>query len=110
MAACAKRPADPANVDSVAVATEPGDPPTYVAIATGFLPDACTQIGEITQRTRGAEIEVAITTDRADADICAQVLTPFEEQIELDVAGMPAGEITVDVNGVTAQFTLAEDQ
>jgi inhibitor of cysteine peptidase len=41
--------------------------------------------------------------------MCTQALVPFEESIDLDVRGLPAGTYTVDVHGETATFTLDVD-
>ncbi|MEK9183870.1 MAG: hypothetical protein AAB890_02250, partial [Patescibacteria group bacterium] len=49
---------------------------------------------------------ITITASREADKICAQVITPFEKKILLDVAGLAAGTYTVNVNGVTATFTL----
>jgi len=41
--------------------------------------------------------------------MCAQVMTPFEEVVALDVVGLKAGVYTVDVNGVGDTFELQMD-
>jgi hypothetical protein len=40
---------------------------------------------------------------------CTLELVPFEQTIDLDVYGLPAGVYTVDVNGVTDTFELMVD-
>lgn len=43
------------------------------------------------------------------AESCIAVLDPFEEVVSLDVLGLSAGDYTVVVNGVEAEFTLDMD-
>jgi inhibitor of cysteine peptidase len=57
----------------------------------------------------GATFTINMTTLRDPNLICAQVLTPFEQTIPLDVAGLPAGRYRVVVNGVTAQFDTTKN-
>jgi inhibitor of cysteine peptidase len=81
------------------------------ALIRGDLPDGCTSISGIeTERNVDARrFTVRIETTRDDEDICTQALVPFEESVELDVRGLPAGTYTVDVHGETATFTLDVD-
>ena len=78
-------------------------------LAKGQLPDSCTTIDQITEEQDGDTFRVTITTARPEGAVCAQVLTPFEENIPLDVYGLAAGTYTVEVNGVTSTFTLDMD-
>jgi inhibitor of cysteine peptidase len=41
--------------------------------------------------------------------MCTQALVPFEERVDLDVQGLPAGTYTVDVNGISDTFTFDAD-
>lgn len=77
----------------------------------GDLADGCTSIAGIeTERDVEAErFTVRIETTRDDDAMCTQALVPFEESIDLDVRGLPAGTYTVDVHGETATFTLDVD-
>ena len=77
--------------------------------ALGNLRDACTEIGEVTTERVGNTFNVGIKTARPADAFCAQVLTPFDESISLDVLGLLAGVYTVDVNGVTDTFELTVD-
>lgn len=43
------------------------------------------------------------------AETCIAMIDPFEQSIDLDVAGLSAGEYTVIVNGVSASFILETD-
>jgi len=77
-------------------------------IASGNLPDPCTEISEVLQEREGETFFTTIKTYRSPG-FCIQVLAPFEEIIPLDVYGLPAGTYTVDVNGVQATFDLEID-
>jgi inhibitor of cysteine peptidase len=78
-----------------------------MAVVDGYLPDGCTTIDQIAQQLDGDTIKVTITTTRPADKVCTQALVPYEEKISLDVLGLAAGTYIVDVNGVTAAFTLA---
>jgi len=77
-------------------------------IASGNLPDPCTEISEVIKEREGDTFFVTIKTYRSPG-FCIQVLAPFEEIIPLDVYGLPAGTYTVDVNGVQDTFDLEVD-
>ena len=81
--------------------------PLQVEVAVrGELPDACTTVGNVIKTQKDDAFFITITASREADKICAQVITPFEKKILLDVAGLAAGTYTVNVNGVTATFTL----
>jgi inhibitor of cysteine peptidase len=79
------------------------------AVIRGYLPDGCTHVDKVEQSRVGNEFRVRITTSRPADAMCTQVVIPLEETVALDVEGLPAGTYTVDVNGVTASFTLDVD-
>lgn len=81
--------------------------PLQVEVAArGELPDACTMVGNVVKSQKGDTFFITITTSREADKICAQVITPFEKKVLLDVAGLAAGTYTVNVNGAIATFTL----
>ena len=79
------------------------------AVASGYLPDPCTEIDEISVEREGSHFEVLITTLREAEVMCAQVIEAFEQNIPLDVYGLPAGDYTVTVNGINAEFSFLQD-
>jgi inhibitor of cysteine peptidase len=97
-----------AQVDSIDIVILESFPVQVHVLARGTLPDSCTAIDQISRERDGTTFRVTLTTARS-AEACAQVLTPFEETIPLDVYGLDAGTYTVDVNGVTGTFTLDID-
>lgn len=93
-----------AFVNSVEVVEENGQ---TVAIVQGDLPDACSELAEPQQQVQGSTIRVTLTVTQPEGMVCAQVLTPFEERVVLDTAGLDPGAYSVEVNGVVAEFTLS---
>jgi inhibitor of cysteine peptidase len=80
-------------------------------VAVGYLPDGCTEIDgiDVDREVDAQTFEVTIGTVRPRDAMCTQALVPFEETIELDVLGLPAGTYSVDVNGIVETFTLEAD-
>ena len=95
-----------AMVDSVEVQIRESLPVQVSVNVKSNLPDACTQIDAINTLRDGNTFNVDISTTRPVEVLCAQVLTPFEENVSLDVKGLTKGTYTVNVNGVTATFDL----
>ncbi|MGC9520643.1 MAG: hypothetical protein ACP5HG_02020 [Anaerolineae bacterium] len=78
---------------------------------TGHLSDGCTEI-EAIQVVRDEDAKaytITIETSRDPEAMCTQALVPFEETVNLDVQGMPAGTYTVVADDQTATFELAVD-
>ncbi len=93
----------PAPVASVEV-EQRGD--RAVLVITGDMPDACHEVGDVSQRVENGEISVDVEMTPPDPDtMCAQVITPFTVEVPLDVR-LPAGEYTVTVNGEVVDVTV----
>jgi inhibitor of cysteine peptidase len=75
----------------------------------GYVSDSCTTAGPIEQERDGNTFRITVGATRPGGAMCAQVITPFEQSIALDVAGLKAGTYTVDANGVTGTFELTTD-
>lgn len=95
-----------ASVNEVEILAIDNESSTVEISVSGDLSDACTEIKDITKSQAGTTFTVKITTIRPEDVLCAQVITPFEEVIDLDTTGLEPGIYTVDVNGVTKAFTL----
>jgi inhibitor of cysteine peptidase len=98
-----------ASVEDIEIVMLESFPVQVRVFAKGYLADSCTKMGAIKQERQGNSFKVTITTMRPTNLACADVISPFEETIPLDVAGLKAGTYTVDVNGVTDTFTLSVD-
>ena len=97
-----------ASVDEIDILILESFPVQINVIASGNLPDPCTEISEVIKKREGDTFFITIKTYRYPG-FCIQVLAPFEEIIPLEVYGLPAGTYTVDVNGVKNTFDLEVD-
>jgi inhibitor of cysteine peptidase len=97
-----------ATVEEIDILTLESFPVQIFVIASGYLPDPCTEIYQISKEREGNAFFITIETYRSPG-FCIQVLAPFEEVIPLDVYGLPAGTYTVEVNGVQGTFGLEID-
>lgn len=95
----------PAIVESVAVELQNAH---YYARVTGTYPDACTRISEVQQDVEANFIKIALSTAAPPDVMCAMMLAPFEVQILLEIGGLMPGDYQVDVNGISATFSLGE--
>lgn len=98
-----------AAVESIEIMIMESFPVQVSVHVTGYLGDGCTTLGDITTKQDGETFSVHIFTERPADMMCTQQLVGFEENVALDVAGLPAGTYTVDVNGTTSSFTLDMD-
>jgi inhibitor of cysteine peptidase len=98
-----------ASVDNVQVLILESFPIQVNVEATGYLPDGCTTIGNVTTRKDGNTFYLEISTIRPRDALCTQALVPFTKAVPLDVYGLEKGMYAVDVNGKTASFELSVD-
>ena len=97
-------------VDQVEAIATKSDPPTYSVVASGRLPDGCTEVGRSRQEVDGQTIRVTLyAVGSGDGKCSGLEPVPFKEIISLDVRGLPAGSYTVEVNGAVTSLTLTED-
>jgi inhibitor of cysteine peptidase len=97
-----------ATVEEIDILIAESFPVQVFVLASGYLPNPCTEIGSIIQNREGNTFFVTIKT-HSFQEICCCHITPFEETIPLDVYGLPAGTYTVEVNGVQGTFDLEID-
>src|SRR4030066_2597696 len=88
-----------ATVEEIDILTLESFPVQVFVIASGYLPNPCTEIYQITQEREGNTFFVTIET-YCSQEVCIQVIAPFKETIPLEVYGLPAGTYTVGVKGV----------
>ena len=100
-----------APVESIEILILESFPVQVHVLVKGGLPDGCTEVDQINRRSdlENNTFWVEITTVRPTNVECTTEVVPFEETIPLDVYGLPAGDYTVDVNGVSETFTLYMD-
>jgi hypothetical protein len=84
--------------------------PVQVSVTIrGVMPDACTRVDRFNQRVSADTIYLRVYVYRPTDRLCAQVLTPYEETLPLDLSELTAGEYVLDVNGITQTLTLEPD-
>ena len=103
--------AEPVNgtalVESVEIEMVGGSPLQVNAIVRGNLPDAgCTSIASVEQVRADSTFLLQFVTTTDPLALCAQVLTPFEQVIPLDVSGLATGSYSVAANGVETMFEI----
>ncbi len=99
----------PATVEAIEILQVDTFPVEVSVIASGHFPDECTNIDQIRQDRRGGTFVVAIDSVQYGGSVCPENRIPFEESIELDLIGLPAGIYVVDVNGLQGTFKLQRD-
>jgi len=99
---------DIATVEEIDIMILESFPVQVHLVASGYLPDPCTKIHQITQEMEDYHFSVTITTYRSPG-VCIQIIAPFEEIIPLEVYGLPAGTYMVEVNEVQGTFDLEID-
>ena len=96
-----------ALVQSVEIQVLQSQPFQANAIVRGQLPDAgCTTISSVNQLLNRNTIMVTVSTTTDPIALCAQVLTPFEQVVALDVSNLQPGQYKVNVNGVEQSFDV----
>lgn len=99
-----------AVVESLEVLLMESFPLQARAVVSGYLPDGCTELVEISVERQDNEFILTLTTRRPSGDVmCTQALEFFEESISLDIEGLEAGTYTVIAQEQQAQFTLDVD-
>ncbi len=81
-------------------------PPQIVAKVEGWLPDGCSEVGDITQQRDGFAIDVTITIRRLSTGACIAIAPQVSRNIRLNGSFAESGAYAVRVNGVEKTFTL----
>lgn len=98
-----------AAVDSLQILYLESFPVQVQVEVSGQLPDGCTQLDEPVIQQEGNVFQVELLTWRQADLLCTQALVPYTTVIPLPVNGLAAGMYEVEVNGMTASFTLDVD-
>jgi hypothetical protein len=94
-----------ADVSSLEVRIVNEYPTRLSAVVKGVLRDTCTRIDSVRQEpVSGNKLVLTVTTERPLDQVCAQAVTPFELTAPLMLEGLPPGEYSIAVNGITATF------
>lgn len=98
-----------AAVDSLQILYLESFPVQIQVEVSGQLPDGCTQLDEPVIKQEGNLFQVELSTWRQADMMCTLALVPYTTAIALPVNGLAAGTYEVNVNGMTASFTLDVD-
>ena len=98
-----------ALIDSIEILFMESFPLQVHAVVKGNLPDGCTTIQGSESEREDNRFTIRIITQRPKDTVCTQALVPFDETVPLDVYGLPAGKYSVNVYGITAEFTFDQD-
>lgn len=98
-----------ANVETIGLQVLRSWPIRANILAEGTLPDPCTEISHVRQQVDKFTIFVELFRKRDKDVVCTTVVQNFSYSFELDLLNLPAGEYTIDVNGVTTTLTLDQD-
>jgi len=80
----------------------------HYAIVTGVYPDACTQISDVKQEVIDNAFEITLSTAKPGDLMCAQMIINFEVALLIETGGLLPGVYTVNVNGISTNFTLGQ--
>lgn len=94
-------------VDSVSVILTKSLPPLVSLFVRGNKSVPCVELQPPAIFNTSSAFTVALAeTSPGPAELCIQVLAPFETQIPLDITGLDSGTYSVNVNGTTSTFTF----
>jgi PBP1b-binding outer membrane lipoprotein LpoB len=75
-------------------------------MVSGMLPDPCTEISEVKTDKVENTFNITVTTYRDPEAMCAMVIKPFEEKINININDIDPGNYIIDVNSITSAFEL----
>jgi len=97
------------RVESIELLTLESFPVQIHAVLKGTLRDGCVQIDDVDVTREGNTFKLALVTSRLENARCTDERQPFEQNVPLDVFGLPAGSYTVNAGDVSTTFELAVD-
>lgn len=96
-------------LDSVDVSLMESFPLQASARLVGNFADGCTSLADVQVVREGNQFTLTPIVTRPADMMCTEALVPFEENVSLDIQGLPAGTYTVVVGEISAEFTLDVD-
>jgi inhibitor of cysteine peptidase len=107
--ATAPEDSDEVRVESIDILILESFPVQVRAVLRGTTRDGCIVIDDVDATREGNAFELTIVSSRLDNARCSDERQPFEENVPLDVHGLPAGAYTVTTGELHATFELAVD-
>jgi inhibitor of cysteine peptidase len=94
----------PVTVETIDVLLLESFPVQVMVQVQGYLPDPCYETQDPVIERDGNRFVVEIIGKRETDAVCAQVIQPYEESINL--GPVDPGDYTVEVNGVVKEFRV----
>jgi inhibitor of cysteine peptidase len=94
----------PVTVEAIDVLLLESFPVQVMVQVQGYLPDPCYEALEPVIERDGNRFVIEIVGERDEDAMCAQVIEPYEENINL--GAVEPGEYAVEVNGVVKEFRV----
>lgn len=94
-----------APIHEIEISIAKSNPEQILVYIKGGLADGCTSLKEISTESDGNTINITVTVQRPEDAICIQVYSYFERTVNLGSDFTRGQSYTVNVNGITAEFT-----
>ncbi len=94
----------PLKIQSVDVLVAESAPPQISVKITGIIPDSCTKARDPETHRDGSTFTITIIGERPTGMACAQMVSLYEQTIQLGT--LDPGSYTVTVNGVRKDFQI----
>lgn len=95
-------------VESIEVRILESNPVQVEAVVRGQLADGCTTLEGATVEVQEQTFVITLQANRPADQMCAQVLTPFEQVVSLELPADATGAYEVQAGDVVQSFTLGE--
>ncbi|HEX9091320.1 MAG TPA: NBR1-Ig-like domain-containing protein, partial [Anaerolineales bacterium] len=95
-----------AQVISVEVQAQQGDPNQVAAIVKGKLSDSCSTLQSPQVSFTSGNFNINLTVVSPIDHGCIQIITPFDQTIALDTGNLAPGTYAVNANGVSTSFNF----
>jgi inhibitor of cysteine peptidase len=95
---------DPVTIERIDVLLLESFPVQVQVNVEGYLPDPCYEAQEPVVEQDGNRFIIEIVGERAEDEVCAQVIQPYEQSINL--GSVEPGDYAVEVNGVVQEFRV----
>jgi len=101
---------EPAEIESLEVITQDLASGLVSVRLRGLLANDCAGISDIASDSQGTDFKLTVLSVVEPGENCSAEAVPFEEIVDLDVAGLQPGSYTVTANERQVSFELANDE
>ncbi|MCB8962944.1 MAG: hypothetical protein H6651_21715 [Ardenticatenales bacterium] len=96
------------QVDTIQALVLESNPVQVSVLIRGSLPDDCSSFTGLEQSRSDNRFLIVLTAVRPEGATCNEVQVPFDQAIDLDVAGLAPGYYEIEAHDVVAGFQLGE--